>query len=34
MIIKNLWLETAQKYNQKLPNLQKEMEKAKALNTA
>ena len=33
MTIKDLWLETAQKYNQKLPNLETEMAKVKALST-
>jgi antitoxin HicB len=32
MTIKDLWLETAQKYNQKLPNLETEMAKVKALS--
>ena len=33
IIVKDLWLETAQKYNQKLPNLETEMAKVKALST-
>ena len=33
IIEKNLWLETAQKYNQKLPDLETEMAKVKALST-
>lgn len=32
MIIKDLWLQTAQKYNQKLPSLETEMAKFKALS--
>ncbi len=32
MIIKDLWLQTAQKYNQKLPSLETEMAKVKALS--
>ena len=31
--VKDLWLETAQKYNQKLPNLETEIAKIKALST-
>ena len=33
LIVKDLWLETAQKYNQKLPNLETEIAKIKALST-
>jgi antitoxin HicB len=33
IIVKDLWLETAQHYNQKLPNLETEMAKVKALST-
>lgn len=32
MVVKDLWLETTQKYNQKLPNLETEMAKVKALS--
>ncbi|MGL5033961.1 MAG: type II toxin-antitoxin system HicB family antitoxin [Microcystaceae cyanobacterium] len=32
MIVKDLWLETAQTHNQKLPNLETEMAKIKALS--
>ena len=34
MIVQDLWLEIAQKYNQKLPNLETEMAKVKALSAA
>lgn len=33
LMVKDLWLETAQKYNQKLPNLETEIAKIKALST-
>jgi predicted RNase H-like HicB family nuclease len=33
IIVKDLWLQTAEKYNQKLPNLETEMAKVKALST-
>ena len=33
IIVKDLWLQTAEKYNQKLPNLEIEMAKIKALST-
>jgi predicted RNase H-like HicB family nuclease len=33
VMVKDLWLETAQKYNQKLPNLETEIAKIKALST-
>ena len=33
IIVKDLWLQTAEKYNQKLPNLEIEMAKIKTLST-
>ena len=33
LMVKDLWLETAQKYNQKLPNLETEIAKIKVLST-
>lgn len=32
MVVKNLWLETAQEYHQPLPNLDTEIAKVKALS--